>query len=256
MTAPEQTPRVDTDTAAEPLAGISPEHFPRHIALITDGNGRWAQQRGLPRTEGHRQGERMLFEMVKNCAELGIPYLSSYVFSTENWRRAPAEVRFILGFSHKVLRKRRDELNELGVRIQWAGDRERLWRSVARELDAAAELTAANTRMTLTLCVNYGARTELANAARRIAERVAAGELDPAKVTEETVAEHLYIPDLPDVDLLLRTSGEHRISNYLLWQAAYAEFVFDDIYFPDFDKAALHRAVAEFVGRHRSYGGH
>ncbi len=233
---------------------ISPEQLPQHVGLVMDGNGRWAQERGMPRTEGHRRGEAALFEVVEGCLEVGIPYLSAFAFSTENWRRTPEEVRFLLGYSRNVLRRRRDELHARGVRIRWAGRRTRLWRSVLRELDAAAELTAHNTRMTLTLCVNYGARAELTDVMTTLAQRVAAGELDPQAITEDTIAAALYQPDLPDVDLFLRTSGEQRLSNFLLWQSAYAELVFVDTLFPDFDRVALWDAVVKYARRRRRYG--
>lgn len=229
--------------------------IPRHIALVMDGNGRWAKQRGLPRTEGHRAGEQALNEIVDGCIELGIPYLTCFAFSTENWRRSPSEVRFILGYSRKVLRARRDRLNARGVRIQWAGRRGRLWPSVLRELDEAARVTADNTTMTLTMCVNYGGRAEIADAAAAIARDAAAGRIDPAKVDEDMFSRYLLLPELPDVDLFIRTSGEQRVSNFLLWQSAYAEMVFSETLFPDFNGESLRAAVAQFQRRERRFGG-
>jgi len=224
------------------------------VGLVMDGNGRWAQQRGMPRTEGHRHGETALSEVLEGCLAVGIEYLSAYAFSTENWRRAPAEVRFLLGYSRTSLRRRRNEWHERGVRVRWAGRRERLWLSVVRELDAAVELTQHNTAMTLTLCVNYGARAELTDAVRAIARQVAAGELPPEAVDEACVARQLYQPALPDVDLFLRTSGEQRLSNFLLWQSAYAELVFVDTLFPDFDRVAFWQALQTYAQRKRRFG--
>ena len=203
---------------------LPPEHIPKHVAIVMDGNGRWAKQRGLPRTAGHERGEAILIEVVAGAIEAGVTHLSAYAFSTENWRRSPDEVRFLLGFSRDVIRKRRDLLNEWGVRIRWAGRRPRLWKSVIKELEMAERLTAHNKVLTLTMCINYGGRAEIADAVRAIAEEAAAGRLDPSRVTEKTVAAHLDEPDMPDVDLFIRTSGEMRTSNFLPWQAVYAEY--------------------------------
>lgn len=227
---------------------------PRHVALVMDGNGRWARQRGLPRTEGHRAGEAVLYDIVEECLELGVEYLTCFAFSTENWKRSPSEVRFILGYSRDVLRKRRDRLHAQGVRIRWAGRRDRLWSSVLRELEEAERVTGANTAMTLTMCVNYGGRAEIADAATAIARDVATGNLSPSKIDEKLFARYLYIPELPDVDLFIRTSGEQRISNFVLWQAAYAELVFLDTLFPDFTRAHLRRAVEAYTSRDRRFG--
>lgn len=216
---------------------IPAEFLPRHIALVMDGNGRWAQERGLPRTEGHNRGEAVLMECVDACLALGVPYLSAYAFSTENWRRSADEVRYLMGFSRDVLRRQRDSLHAKGVRVRWAGRRPRLWRSVIRELETAEELTRDNTAMTLAMCVNYGGRAEIVDAARAIAREAAAGRLRPEEVTEATFYRWLDEPDMPDVDLFVRPSGERRTSNFLLWQSAYAEFVFQDTLFPDFGAA-------------------
>ena len=229
--------------------------LPSHVAVVMDGNGRWAQQRGLPRTKGHEAGEAALVDVVHGALEMGIPYLSAFAFSTENWKRSPDEVRFLMGFNRDVIHHRRDELHEMGVRVRWAGRRPRLWRSVLEEIEAAERLTAGNDRLTLQFCVNYGGRAEIADAARRIAEDVAAGRLRPNRVTEETVARRLYCPEIPDVDLFVRTSGEQRISNYLLWQSAYAEMVFLDELWPDVDRRHLWAAVQDYVRRDRRYGG-
>ncbi|MGH4022419.1 MAG: isoprenyl transferase [Pseudonocardiaceae bacterium] len=241
-------------SGARPPA-IPPELVPRHIALVMDGNGRWAEQRGLPRTEGHRRGESVLMDVVCGCIELGVQWLSAYAFSTENWKRSPDEVRFLMGFNRDVIRRRRDEMHEMGVRVRWAGRRPRLWRSVVRELEVAEELTVGNDVMTLTMCVNYGGRAEIADAAREIARRVARGEIDPEKVDEKLLARHLDEPDMPDVDMLLRPSGEQRTSNFLLWQSAYAELVFQDVLFPALDRRDLWRACEAYAARDRRFGG-
>ncbi|MBE7162688.1 MAG: isoprenyl transferase [Williamsia herbipolensis] len=241
-------------SGARPPA-LPPELIPRHVALVMDGNGRWATDRGLPRTEGHKRGEAVLMDTVEGCIELGVTWLSAYAFSTENWSRSPEEVRFLMGFNRDVIRRRRDEMHELGVRVRWAGRRPRLWRSVIKELEVAEEMTRDNTVMNLTMCVNYGGRAEIADAVRDIARRVAAGDLDPERITEDTVARHLDEPDMPDVDLFLRPSGEQRTSNFLLWQSAYAEMVYQEKLFPDFDRRDLWAACVEYASRDRRFGG-
>ncbi|MDP5183654.1 isoprenyl transferase [Blastococcus sp. BMG 814] len=233
---------------------LPPDKVPRHIALVMDGNGRWASSRGLPRTAGHEAGESSLFDCVEGAIELGVKAISAYAFSTENWRRSPEEVRFLMGFNRDVIRRRRDEMHELGVRVRWAGRRPRLWRSVIKELEIAEELTRDNDVLTLTMCVNYGGRAEIADAAAAIAREVAAGRLDPDKVDESTVARFLDEPDMEDVDLFVRSSGENRTSNFLLWQSAYAEFVFLDTLWPDFDRRHLWAACEEFASRQRRFG--
>ncbi len=219
-----------------------------------DGNGRWARARGLPRTAGHEAGEAALFDVVEGAIEVGVRHLSAYAFSTENWKRSPEEVRFLMGFNRDVIRRRRDEMHALGVRVRWAGRRPRLWRSVIRELEAAEELTRANETLTLTMCVNYGGRSELADAARALALDVAAGRVRADRVDQRVFARYLDEPDLPDVDLFWRTSGEQRISNFLLWQSAYAELVFTDVAWPDVDRRQLWAAVEEYARRSRRYG--
>lgn len=228
--------------------------MPEHVAIIMDGNGRWAKQRGLPRTEGHKAGEAALFECVEGAIEVGVKAISAYAFSTENWTRSPDEVKFLMGFNRDVIRRRRDEMHALGVRVKWAGRAPRLWRSVIRELQVAEELTKHNTVATLTMCVNYGGRAEIADAAASIAREVAAGRLNPDKITEKTVARHLYVPDLPEVDMVWRTSGEQRLSNFVLWQAAYAEMIFTDVLWPDVDRRDLWSAVETYAGRERRLG--
>jgi len=234
---------------------IPPDLVPGHVAIIMDGNGRWAKERGLPRTRGHEEGESSLFDVVEGAIELGVKAISAYAFSTENWSRSPDEVRFLMGFNRDVIRRRRDEMNELGVRVRWAGRAPRLWKSVINELKAAEELTAGNDRLTLTMCVNYGGRAELADATRRIALDVAAGRLNPDRITEKVFARYLYVPELPDADLVWRTSGEQRLSNFMLWQAAYSEFVFTDVLWPDVDRRHLWAACETYARRDRRYGG-
>lgn len=228
---------------------------PRHVAVVMDGNGRWANQRGLPRTEGHRAGEAALMEVVAGAIESGVEHVSVYGFSTENWKRSPEEVRFIMSYSREVLRRQRDVLNDWGVRIRWNGQRPKLWSSVIRELESAEELTRDNDRCTLTMCVNYGGRAEITDAVGRIAEKVAAGELSASRIREATISAHLDEPDLPDVDLFLRSSGEQRLSNFLLWQSAYAELVFLDVLWPDVDRTTLWHAIDLYARRDRRYGG-
>ena len=240
-------------SGAKPPA-VPRDQVPHHVAIVMDGNGRWAESRGLPRTAGHERGEAALFDVVEGAIELGIGAVSAYAFSTENWKRSPDEVRFLMGFNRDVIRRRRDEMHELGVRVRWAGRRPRLWRSVIKELQVAEEMTRHNSVLTLTMCVNYGGRAEIADAAAALARDAAAGRVDPDRVTQRTFARYLDEPDMPDVDLFWRTSGEFRTSNFLLWQAAYAELVFTDIAWPDVDRRALWAAVEEYAQRTRRYG--
>lgn len=235
--------------------GIEAKFVPNHVAVVMDGNGRWANDRGLPRTEGHKAGEASLLEVIHGAIEMGVDYLSAYAFSTENWKRSPDEVRFLMGFNRDVIRRRRDELNELGVRIVWAGRRGRLWRSVIDELESAAEMTKQNTGLVLQFCVNYGGRSEIVDAVNQITAEVAAGKLKPGKVSEKTVRSRLYASQVPDVDLFLRSSGEQRTSNFLLWQSAYAEMVFQDVLWPDVDRRTLWAAIEEYARRDRRFGG-
>jgi undecaprenyl diphosphate synthase len=250
----EPVPPPPHPSGARPPA-IPAELVPRHVALVMDGNGRWANQRGLPRTRGHEAGEAALLDVIHGAIELGIGTLSAYAFSTENWRRSPDEVRFLMGFNRQVIRRRRDELHAMGVRVRWAGRRPRLWRSVITELEDAERMTVDNDVITLQFCVNYGGRAEIADAAQAIARDAAAGRLDPERVDERTVARYLDEPDLPDVDLFIRSSGEQRTSNFLLWQSAYAELVFLDTLWPDFDRRDLWRACALYASRDRRFGG-
>jgi undecaprenyl diphosphate synthase len=234
---------------------LPPELMPRHVAVVMDGNGRWARQRGLPRTKGHEAGEAALLDVIHGAVELGIGCLSAFAFSTENWRRSPEEVRFLMGFNRAVIRRRRDELDALGVRVRWAGRRPRLWKSVINELEDAERRTRDNDVLTLQFCVNYGGRSEIADAAAALAADFAAGRVRAATVNERTLSRYLYNPDLPDVDLFVRSSGEQRTSNFLPWQAAYAELVFLDTLWPDFDRRHLWQAVETYARRDRRYGG-
>ncbi|WP_018655028.1 isoprenyl transferase [Actinomadura flavalba] len=234
---------------------IPAELVPRHVAIVMDGNGRWAKERGLPRTEGHRRGEDSLFDVIMGAIELGVPYVSAYAFSTENWKRSPDEVRFLMGFNRDVIRRRRDQLHSMGVRVRWAGRRPKLWRSVIKELESAEEMTRGNDTLTLQFCVNYGGRAEILDATASIARDVRDGRLNPDKITEKVFARYLDEPDIPDVDLFLRSSGEQRTSNFLLWQSAYAEMVFLDTLWPDFDRRHLWHACEVYASRDRRYGG-
>ena len=238
-------------SGARPPA-VPGELVPRHVAMVMDGNGRWAKQRGLPRTAGHERGEHSLFDVVEGAIEIGVQWLSAYAFSTENWRRSPDEVRFL---NRDVIRRRRDDMHAMGVRVRWAGRRPRLWRSVIQELETAEEMTKDNRVLTLTMCVNYGGRAEIADAAAALASAAVEGRVDPGKVTPASFARFLDEPEMPDVDLLVRSSGEQRISNFLLWQAAYAELVFQDTLWPDYDRRHLWAAIDEYARRDRRYGG-
>jgi undecaprenyl diphosphate synthase len=240
-------------SGAQPPA-IPPALVPKHVAIVMDGNGRWAHAQGLPRIEGHRQGEASLMDVLHGAIELGVGTISAYAFSTENWRRTPEEVRFLMGFNKDVIRRRRDELAALGVCIRWAGRRPRLWRSVIDQLQDAEEFTKGNDRLVLQFCVNYGGRAEIVDAVRAISREVQDGTLNPAKIDERTLAAHLDEPDLPDVDLFIRTGGEQRTSNFLLWQSAYAELVFVDTPWPAFDRTHLWAACLAYAQRDRRFG--
>jgi len=233
---------------------IPADQLPRHVAVVMDGNGRWATQRGLSRTEGHKMGEAVLIDVTCGAIELGIKHLSVYAFSTENWKRSTDEVRFLMGFNREVVCRRRENLDIMGVRMRWVGSRARMWRSVIKEFDIAEEMTLDNKVITVNYCVNYGGRAEIAEAAKQIARDAAAGRIDPERVGEAAISEHLHRPDIPDVDLFIRTSGEQRSSNFLLWQAAYAEYVFQDKLWPDYDRRDLWAACEEYVHRNRRFG--
>ena len=233
---------------------LKPEQIPNHVAVVMDGNGRWAKKRGLPRTAGHEAGEAALFDVVQGAIQIGVKELSAYAFSTENWRRSPEEVKFLMGFNRDVLRRRRDEMNDLGVRIRWVGRPQKLWGSVINELQEAEELTKKNKVLTLNMCVNYGGRSELVDAVTEIATEVAKRKLKPGQITEKLIAKHLYNPKMSDVDLFLRSSGEQRTSNFLPWQSVYAEMVFMDVLWPDVDRNTLWEAIEIYAGRDRRFG--
>ena len=238
-----------------PKGNTDAARIPRHVAIVMDGNGRWAKQRGLKRTDGHAAGEEALFDTVNGALDVGLDWMTVFAFSTENWRRPVDEVRFLMGFNESLLLRRRDELHELGVRVRFIGRRTgRVPGRLRRRIADAEELTRGNRRLTLTFAFNYGGRAELVDAARAIAHEVAAGHLDPDKISDRTLARHLYAPDMPDPDLLVRTSGEFRISNYLLWELAYAELVFTDVLWPDFRRDHLFEAIREFQRRERRFG--
>ena len=228
--------------------------IPNHVALVMDGNGRWAKKRGLPRTKGHEAGESSLFDVVEGAIQIGVKELSAYAFSTENWRRSPDEVKFLMGFNREVIQRRRDQMNDLGVRIRWVGRPQRLWKSVMNELLEAEELTKKNKVLTLNMCVNYGGRAEIADAAQAIAKDVAKRKIKPEDVTEKLFAKYLDEPKMSDVDLFLRSSGEQRTSNFLPWQSAYAEMVFMDVLWPDVTKATLWKAIEIYAERERRFG--
>lgn len=231
------------------LTGIDLERVPVHIACVMDGNGRWATQRGLKRTDGHAAGEEALLDAVHGVLELGVKWLTVYAFSTENWRRPTDEVRYLMKFNESLLVRRRDELNDLGVRIRFIGRRDwRVPRRLIRRMDESTELTEHNAKLTLTIAFNYGSRAEIVDAANAA---LATGE----PLTEASIAANLYDPEMPEVDLWVRTSGEHRISNYLLWQSAYAELVFVAAFWPDFRREHVRDAVREFQSRSRRFGG-
>ncbi len=238
-------------------AGQRPGHFPQpaHVAIIMDGNGRWAQMRGLPRQEGHRRGLEALRAAVRNAGDLGVRILTLYSFSTENWRRPATEVSFLLGLLKRFVEKDLGELHAAGVRVRIIGGRDDLSPDLRRLVEHAETLTRDNTAMTLVVAFNYGARDEIVRATRRLAADAAAGRIDPAAIDEAMLGARLDTADLPDPELVIRTSGETRISNFLLWQAAYAEFVFLPVLWPDFDRAAFEEALAEYGRRERRFGG-
>ncbi len=231
--------------------------IPRHVAIILDGNGRWANARGLPRTAGHAQGEPALFDVIEGALDLGIEWLTAYVFSTENWARDEDEVHFLMHFNIDLLRRRRDEMNQKGVRIIFIGERDdpRVPDELREEIRIAEDLTARNRTLNLVFAFNYGGRAEVVDAVRRVAADAARGALDPQQITEADFAGRLYLPEMPDPDLVIRSSGEQRTSNFLLWESAYAEYVFSPVLWPDFDRNVLADCIAEFQRRTRRFGG-
>lgn len=238
-------------------ADIDPERIPRHVGVIMDGNGRWANARGLDRTAGHAQGEPALFDVIEGALELGIEWLTAYTFSTENWSRPAYEVEFLMNFNIDLLRRRTDDFNSMGIRIHYLGDRidDRIPEPLKQLIEDSEQVTRHNTRMRLVFAFNYGGRAEIVRAAARVAVAVARGEVDPAKVDEAVLTSQLGIPDMPDPELIVRSSGEQRISNFLLWQSAYSEYVFEPTLWPDFNRYVLAACVAEYQHRNRRFGG-
>jgi undecaprenyl diphosphate synthase len=234
------------------LDELDPQRIPNHVALVMDGNGRWAERRGLPRTDGHAAGEEALFDTLWGALHAGIKWVTVYAFSTENWKRPADEVRYLMGFNERLLVNRRDELHAEGVKVQFIGRRDwRVPKRVLRHITETEEMTRDNKAMTLSMAFNYGGRAELVDAVNAlVAEGVA-----PGKVTEKSIRKHLYDPEMPDPELMVRTSGEYRISNYLLWQIAYSELVFTDVLWPDFRREHLYDAIGEYQQRDRRFGG-
>jgi undecaprenyl diphosphate synthase len=233
------------------IPGIDSTHVPAHVACVMDGNGRWAQRRGLKRTEGHAAGEEALFDTVEGALDLGVEWLTVYAFSTENWKRPPDEVRFLMGFNESILVRRRDEMHKRGVRIRFAGRRDwRVPKRLLRQMDESVELTRGNRTMTFTIAFNYGGRAEIIDAVKAMM----ADGVPADKVNEKVLRRYLYDPEMPDPDLWIRTSGEHRVSNFLLWELAYSELVFTDVLWPDFRREHLFDAVREYQARDRRFG--
>ena len=249
---PEAVASTKAPDPAAPDSGFEP---PRHVAIIMDGNGRWAEERGLPRSEGHRRGVEALRRAVRAVGEMGIKILTIYSFSSENWSRPVTEIRDLMGLLRRFIRNDLAELHKNNVRVRVIGERIDLDPDIKRLLEEAEELTRHNDSMLLVVAFNYGGRQEIARAARRVAEQVAAGTLRPADITAEVIGQHLDAPDLPDPDLMIRTSGEQRLSNFLLWQSAYSELVFVPTFWPDFDRSTLENAIAEYRRRDRRFGG-
>lgn len=234
------------------LAGIDPKRIPRHIACVMDGNGRWAEKRGLKRTEGHSAGEEALFDTVEGALELGLDWLTVYAFSTENWKRPAEEVKFLMNFNESLLMRRRDEMHAKDVRMRFIGRRDwRVPKRIIRQMDESLELTRDNKTMTLTIAFNYGGRAEIVDAVRQLVRDGVPAD----KVDEKAIARRLYDPEMPEPDLMVRTSGEFRVSNYLIWEIAYSELVFTDVLWPDFRRENLFDAVREFQARDRRFGG-
>jgi undecaprenyl diphosphate synthase len=237
------------------LSDLDLTGLPRHVAIVMDGNGRWAKQRGLARTDGHSAGEEALFDVVDGAIDIGLQWLTVFAFSTENWNRPASEVRYLMGFNRRLLRRRRDELHERNTRIRYTGrlDR-RVPRSVLREMEAAADLTRHNAGMTFTVAFNYGGRTEVVDAVKKLLEDHESGGFKRERITPESIRSRLYHPDMPDPDLLIRTGGEMRISNFLLWQSAYTELWFTPVYWPDFNREHLYEAIRDYQKRDRRFG--
>jgi len=230
--------------------------LPRHVGIIMDGNGRWAKQRGLTRSDGHSAGEEALFDVVDASIEIGLKWLTVYAFSTENWKRPPTEIRYLMYFNRRLLRNRRDELNGRGVRIRFTGRNDwRVPRNVDRDMTDAQDLTRANTGLTFTIAFNYGGRTEIVDAVHKLLDDHDKGRLKGERLTPDSIRSRMYYPDMPDLDLLIRTGGEMRISNFLVWQAAYSELWFTPVYWPDFNRELLFEAIRDYQKRDRRFGG-
>lgn len=228
--------------------------IPRRIAIVMDGNGRWATRKGLPRIEGHREGEKAVTSTVLAGADLGLEALTLYAFSTENWKRPVDEVKFLMSFNKELLDRRVAEFHDNNVKIRFIGRRERVPRPLQKRMAESEWLTHKNTGMKLNVAFNYGGRAELVDAMRAIAEEVAAGRQKPGSITEKTINRHLYTPDVTDYDLMIRTAGEMRVSNFLLWEIAYAELYFADVTWPDFRREHLIEAIEEYNRRTRKFG--
>jgi undecaprenyl diphosphate synthase len=242
--------------AARPIEpDVAPEGVPRHVAIIMDGNGRWAAARRLPRVAGHRAGAQAVRRTIEAAMRAGVRWLTLYAFSSENWRRPEDEVSDLTGLLRHYLRTEVAELHREHVQLRCIGDRARFGPDIVRELTQAEALTRDNARLHLTVALSYGGRSEIAAAARMLAEAVAAGRLDPAEITEESFGQYLFTAGMPDPDLVIRTSGERRVSNFLLWQSAYAEFLFPEVLWPDFSQVHFDSALADFAQRERRYGG-
>lgn len=234
------------------LAALDPKRIPDHIAVVMDGNGRWAQLRGLPRTEGHSAGEEALMDTIWGALDAGVKWLTVYAFSTENWRRPVDEVKFLMNFNERILLNRRDEMNERNVKLQFIGRRDwRVPRRLIRRIEETEALTGSNTAMTVSIAFNYGGRAEIVDAVRAIA----ASGVRPDKIDEKLIAKHLYDPKMPEPELMVRTSGEFRTSNFLMWELAYSELVFTDVLWPDFRRENLYEAINEYQLRDRRFGG-
>ncbi len=237
------------------LDDLDRDRLPNHVGIVMDGNGRWAKLRGLPRTDGHTAGEEAMWDTVVGANELGMGWLTMFAFSSENWKRPKAEVAFLMGFNRGLLRRRREELHRMNVRVRFLGRRDwKVPRSVLKEMEISEELTRHNTGMTLTIAFNYGGRVEVVDAVKRLIADHDAGRLKGEKLTPESISSRLYHPDMPDPDLIIRTSGEERISNFLLWQAAYSELYFTPVYWPDFDREQLYEAIRDYQKRSRRFG--
>jgi undecaprenyl diphosphate synthase len=236
-------------------AGLDPARLPRHIAIIMDGNGRWAQERGEQRIQGHLQGVQSVRSTIEECCRLGIEQLTLYCFSTENWKRPPEEINFLMALLKEYLIKERAEIMEQNIRFRVIGRREGLPDYVQAEMDENIRVSKSNTGMTLCLAINYSGRTEIVDAVRTLAQQVRVGTLRPEFIDEEAISDALYTGGMPEPDLLIRTAGEMRISNFLLWQISYAELWVTEKCWPDFDEAALRQALREFAQRERRFGG-